>query len=57
MKTMKICIAGLGNVGSYVVDSLSQNEKYIVDKTFIKFEIKGISAKNRNKKREKIRKK
>ena len=51
MKTMKICIAGLGNVGSYVVDSLSQNEKYIVDKTFIKFEIKGISAKNRNKKR------
>ena len=51
MKTVKICIAGLGNVGSHVVDSLSQNEKYIVDKTFIKFEINGISAKNRNKKR------
>ena len=51
MQAMKICIAGLGNVGSHVVDSLSQNEKHIFDKTLIKFEINGISAKNKNKKR------
>ena len=51
MKTIKICIAGLGNVGASVVDSLSNNEDFIVNKTFIKFEIVGITAKNINKKR------
>ena len=51
METIKICIAGVGNVGSFVVDSLIQNEKYIYDNSCVKFEINGISAKNRNKKR------
>ena len=51
MKTIKICIAGLGNVGSQVVDSLVKYEQFIFNKSFYKFKITGISAKNKNKKR------
>jgi len=51
MQTIKICIAGLGNVGSQVVDSLVNNEQFISNKSFYKFKITGISAKNKNKKR------
>ena len=35
MKTIKICIAGLGNVGSQVVDSLVNNEQFIFNKPCI----------------------
>ena len=51
MNTIKICIAGLGNVGSQVIDSLLNNEQFISNKSFYKFKITGISAKNKNKKR------
>ena len=51
MKTIKICIAGLGNVGSQVIDSLLNNKQFISNKSFYKFIITGISAKNKNKKR------
>ena len=51
MKTLNICIAGLGNVGSAVVNALSRDQKYIIDKSLIHFKIVGISANHRNKKR------
>ncbi len=49
--TINICIAGLGNVGSEVVRSLSINNNYINKKLDIKINIIGISAKNKTKKR------
>jgi len=48
---LNICIAGLGNVGSSLVLSLTQNHQQILDKTNINFNIAGISAKNKSKKR------
>ncbi len=51
MKTLKVTIAGIGNIGLQVVEYLSQNGKFISEKTYINFEIVGISAKNKNKKR------
>tara|TARA_Y100000590_G_C15725359_1_gene1015031 strand:- start:1337 stop:2641 length:1305 start_codon:yes stop_codon:yes gene_type:complete len=51
MKKIKICIAGLGNIGSTLIESLINNKKFFNDKTSYDFEIIGISAKNINKKR------
>ena len=51
MKIIKICIAGLGNVGSNVAFSLINNHDLISKKTDIEFNIIAISAKNKSKKR------
>ena len=51
MKEIKICIAGLGNVGSSVVQSLINNKNFINLKSNFNIEIVGISAKNKNKNR------
>ena len=51
MKTINISIAGIGNVGSHVIKYLSENNKFIYNKTKIKFNIIGISGKNYSKKR------
>ena len=51
MKKINICIAGLGTVGSSVVQSLNENHDYITSKTNLFFNILGVSAKNKSKKR------
>ena len=51
MKNFNICIAGLGNVGSGVIQTLEKNNIYTKNKTSISFTIAGISAKNKLKKR------
>ena len=51
MKTMNICIAGLGNVGSNLINTLTKNKELMSNKSSLIFNIQGISAKNFNKKR------
>ena len=51
MKKLKICIAGLGNVGSSVVNLIEKNSSYVETKSHLKLEIIGLSAKNINKER------
>ena len=51
MKKINVCIAGLGTVGSNVVLSLNENSDYITSKANITFNILGVSAKNKSKKR------
>ena len=51
MKKLKICIAGLGNVGSSVVNLIEKNSSYVEAKSHLNLEIIGLSAKNINKKR------
>jgi len=51
MKKLKICIAGLGNVGSSVVNLIENNSSYVKAKSHINLEIIGLSAKNINKER------
>jgi len=51
MKSVNICIAGLGTVGSNVVLSLNENKDYISSKANLSFNILGVSAKNKSKKR------
>ena len=51
MKKLKICIAGLGNVGSSVVNLIEENSSYVETKSHINLEIIGLSAKNINKER------
>ena len=51
LKKFNICIAGLGTVGSNVIYSLIENHQLIINKTNIDFNILGISAKNKFKKR------
>ncbi len=51
MKTLRISIAGIGNIGSHLVHNLSLSEKFFINKSSTKFEIIAISAKNKNKKR------
>ena len=46
-----ICIAGLGTIGSNLIDILDKNHQLIFKKTNIDFNILGISAKNKSKKR------
>ena len=51
MKNINICIAGLGTVGSNVILSLNENNDYIISKANLSFNILGVSAKNKFKKR------
>ena len=51
IKECNISIAGLGNVGSQVVKSIEENRAFIIDKSQVSFNIVGISAKNKLKKR------
>ena len=51
MKEINISIAGLGNVGSHLVNTIEKNKDIVDFKSNIKFNIVGISAKNKNKKR------
>ena len=51
MNLLNICIAGLGNVGSSVVNTIRQNHDLIKDKASFSINILGISSKNRLKKR------
>ena len=51
MKNLNICIAGLGTVGSNVVQSLNENKEYIISKTNLSFNIIAVSAKNKSKSR------
>ena len=51
LKKFNICIAGLGTVGSNVIFSLIENHQLIINKINIDFNIIGISAKNKSKKR------
>ena len=51
MVELNLFIAGLGNVGSSLVSSLLVNKVFINSKSSINFNIVGISAKNKNKKR------
>ena len=51
MKTLNIVIAGLGNVGAALVDSINNNNQLFINKSSIHINIIGISASNRNKKR------
>ena len=51
MKKIKICIAGLGNVGSALIQSIELNNKYFENKSSLSIEIIGISAKSKNKER------
>ena len=46
-----IAIVGLGNIGLNLFKHLNQNKKSIIEKNNINFEIKYVSAKNKNKKR------
>ena len=48
---LNICIAGIGNVGSNVIKTILENDEIIKNKSNIKFNILGISGKNRSKKR------
>ena len=52
MKKLNIVIAGLGNVGSAVVNSINNNNSIFGYKSSININIIGISARNRNKKRQ-----
>jgi len=51
MNFLNICIAGLGNVGSSVIDTINQNRELIKNKASLSINILGISSKNRLKKR------
>ena len=51
MRNINICIAGLGTVGSNVILSLNKNNDYINSKSNLSFNILGVSAKNKFKKR------
>ena len=51
MNFLNICIAGLGNVGSNVINTISQNHDLIRNKASFSINILGISSKNRLKKR------
>ena len=51
MKNLNICIAGLGNVGSAVVNVIEDNSSYWEKKSNLSLNIIGLSAKNINKKR------
>ena len=51
MSKLNIGIAGLGNVGSALVETIEENKKYFFDKTDVELNIVGISARTKNKKR------
>ena len=51
MNKLKISIAGLGNVGSALVQLIEKNAKLIHYKSGLNINIIGLSAKNKTKKR------
>ncbi len=51
MEKIKICIAGLGNVGSALVESIEKNSEYFQNKNSLEIKIIGISAKSKTKAR------
>ena len=51
IKTFNVCIAGLGTVGSAVIDGLIKNHQLILQKINAEFKILAISAKNKSRKR------
>ena len=51
MNELNICIAGIGNVGSNVVATITKNRNLVNSKASIALNIVGVSAKNRLKKR------
>ena len=51
MIKLNIGIAGLGNVGSSLIETIEQNKTYFLDKNDVELNIVGISAKTKNKKR------
>ncbi len=51
MKKLNICIAGLGNVGSSLIESIEKNKDYFQSHKSLIINILGISAKSKNKKR------
>ena len=51
IKTFNVCIAGLGTVGSNVIDGLIKSHKTIIQKINTEFKIICISAKNISKNR------
>ena len=50
-KKINIAIVGLGNIGLNLYSHLIKNKKNIIKKNNINFDIKYVSAKNKNKKR------
>ena len=50
-KIFNIAIVGLGNIGLNLYKHLTKNRKSIVEKNNVYFDIKYVSAKNRNKNR------
>jgi len=50
-KKLNIAIVGLGNIGLNLYRHLAKNRKSIIEKNNINFEVKYVSAKNKNKKR------
>ena len=51
MSKLNIGIAGLGNVGSALVETIEENKNHFFDKSDVELNIVGISAKTKNKKR------
>ena len=51
MSKLNIGIAGLGNVGSALVETIEENKNYFFDKRDIELNIVGISARTKVKKR------
>lgn len=51
MSKLNIGIAGLGNVGSALVETIEENKNYFIDKTDVELKIVGISARTKNKER------
>ena len=51
MKNINICIAGLGNVGSALINLLEKNNNLVKAKANFNINILGLSARNKNKKR------
>ncbi len=52
MENINICIAGLGNVGSALVQLIEKNAEFVKYKSDLKINIIGLSAKNKSKKRD-----
>ncbi|MFN5352283.1 MAG: homoserine dehydrogenase [Alphaproteobacteria bacterium] len=51
MQVLKVAIAGLGTVGTGVIDILQRKQAYLLEKTGVKIEIVAVSARDKNKKR------
>ena len=51
MKKINICIAGLGNVGTALIQSIEENNILFKKKHSLEINILGISANQKNKKR------